>query len=830
MDDDHPELVDGPLGDLAAAVADGRDLDWTAARDRANPADRGVIREFEIIAAVSRAVGADSAPLEESSMASAVAPVTEPSEPSDPLPPFPTRWGPLRIVAEIGRGSFGRVLRAWEPTLHRDVALKLLHTVPAASEQAVVAEARLLAQIRHDNVVTVYGANSFDGAVGFWMEYIEGRTLRELHGDYGPLGAPEALLIAVDVCRALAAVHRAGFVHGDIKAQNVMRQVGGRIVLTDFGAARLIQAGVKTGQRPTITPLYAAPEVLLDAAPSARSDLYSLGVLLYYLVTSQFPVAGGSIDEIRLAHASGRRALLRDARPDLPPSFIRIVDAATAPLPEERPESAGALEALIDRAAGRVSAVSVPGRMANRGAPEAERSIAVLPFVDLSVDQSLAYFCEGLAEEIIHALSRIRDLRVVPRASAFRVEAHARDAQQIGAVLNVKTVLEGSVRAAGHQTRVTARLTDAASGVQLWSECFSRELGDILGVQEDIAGAVCRQLGVCLAPGPTGAELLKATGNRGSEAYTLYLKGRYCWNQRTELALHKSATYFHAVIEKEPEFAPAYVALAETYTTLGLYGVLAPHDIMPRAKAAARHAITMAADSASAHASAACIAAVYDWEWREAAVGYHRAIQVDPDDPGAHHWYAINYLVPLQRFEEALTELRRAAEIDSLSMAIRASFGIRSYFAHDFAQAERELRDCLALDSGSPTARLFLGLTLIEMPRPADAIRELETATQVARSPEMSAALAYAHARAGDAERARRLLAELLALMDERYVSPSLVAQVHAGLGELDVAVEWLARAHDIRAADLAWLAVRPVFDGLRSDPRFNGMVASMRQ
>ena len=821
--------VEGPLADLAAAAADGHDVDWASARERlSDPSHHRLARELETIAHLSRVLRLGGEPDTPRPVPGGGARAARPSPPTAPPPTsdLPSSWGPLRIIGEIGRGSFGRVLRAWEPRLEREVALKLLESVPAASEDAVVAEARLLAQIRHENVVTVFGADAFDGTVGFWMEYVEGRTLWQMHDQHGSFSAQEALLIAIDLCRALAAVHRAGVVHGDVKAQNVIRQVGGRIVLTDFGAARLSDAASKTRQRTVVTPYYAAPEVLLGAAPTAQSDLYSLGVLLFYLVTGQYPVAGDTIEEFRIAHASRSRRLLRDVRPDLPPSFIRVVDVATLALPEERPESAGALEALIERAAGRATLAAPPQRRAEDDA--AERSIAVLPFVDLSSDQSLGYFCEGLAEEIIHALSGIPALRVIPRASAFRLEAQA-NPQQIRSVLDVTTVLQGSVRLSGNQVYVTARLADAASGVQLWSERLARDLSDLVTVQEDIATAVCRELGVRLAPSPRRSAALKP-GGHGSDVYTLYLKGRYCWNQRTELALQKSAAYFHAAIEKEPEYAPAYVALAETYTTLGLYGVLAPHEIMPRARAAARRAIEIAGGSASAHATAACVAGVYDWDWRSAAVGYHRALEVNPDDPSSHHWYAINYLVPLRRFEDARTELDRAAAADPLSMAIRASVGIRSYFAHDFVQADRELRHCLELDPGSPTARLFLGLTLVELSHGEEAIRELETAIQVAASPEMSAALAYACARAGLADRAHRLLDQLLTLADQRYVSPSLVAQVHAGSGSVDLAIEWLQRAAEARAADLAWLAVRPVFDTLRSDSRFNALVARILQ
>ncbi len=430
---DQQDKADRTLDELAAAAADRLEVDWTSARDSmTDPLHHRVVRELETIALLSKTL---QQPVNE--VAPAAPPQTHPLEPSAKPTQSPAlsnsggSWGPLRILAEIGRGSFGRVFRAWEPRLQREVALKLLDGVPATSEEAVIAEARLLAQIRHDNVVTVFGADCYDGKVGFWMEYIEGRTLWQMHNQYGVFGSQEALLVAVDLCHALAAVHRAGLVHGDVKAQNVMRQVGGRIVLADFGAARLPEAAALHRPLAIVTPYYAAPEVLLGVPPSVQSDLYSVGVLLYYLVTGQFPVSGRTIEEFRVAHASGRRTLLRDVRPDLPPSFIRVVDAATAALPEERPQSAGALEALIERVPGRLSMNGLWHRAADLSEGP-ETSIAVLPFVDLSKDQSLAYFCEGLAEEIIHALGGIPGLRVVPRASAFSMELRSTDAQQMG--------------------------------------------------------------------------------------------------------------------------------------------------------------------------------------------------------------------------------------------------------------------------------------------------------------------------------------------------------------------------------------------------------------
>lgn len=824
---DTPEAHDPRIARLVGAALDGIAIGAGAgAQPDAAAKSAGLIRELEVLASIRRAL---QVPVDtDAPTASARAPAGAATEARlTEASPVPDAWGPLRIVRQVGRGSFGRVFEAVDTRLDRQVALKLLDAVPVDSAANVVPEARLLAQVRHENVVTVFGADYFAPAVGLWMEFVHGRTLRALCNEQDPFSAAEALLVGLDVSRALAAVHRAGFVHGDIKAQNVMRQAGGRIVLTDFGAARLIRFR-PDGRHGTATPYYAAPELFLGGQATVRTDMYALGVLLYFLVTGRFPVTGGSPGDILLAHINGHRTRLRDLRPDLPSAFVHVVDAATAMLPEDRPDSAGALEALLERATGRVSTVArPPTTMMDAIGPATSAStpsIAVLPFTDMSADRHLAPFCEGLAEEVIHALSGIPGLRVVPRTSAFSIETRRRSAKQLGTALKVTTVLQGSVRASGTRLRVGARLTDAVTGTQIWSQLFDRELSDLFGVQADIATAVCQELGVQLRrPLATSAT---ADTARDADAYALYLKGRYCWNQRTELALHKSVTCFQEAIDKDPDYAPAYAALAEALTTLGLYGVVAPNDIMPRARAAARRAVELEGSRSTAHVTTACIAAVYDWDWSGAARGYHRAMEANPAEPSAHHWYAINYLVPRRRFDEAAVELQRAADADPLSMPIRATFGLRSYFAHEFARAHDELRACLEVDPGSSTARLFLGLTLVEQGHFDEAIHELETASGLTGSPEMTAALGYACARAGRLERGRALLGELLLFSEERYLSPSLVAQVHAGFGSTDAVIEWLERAVTAHAADLAWIGVRPVFDSLRAEPRFNGIVA----
>ena len=423
-------------------------------------------------------------------------------------------WGPLTIRAQIGRGRFGTVFRAWEPGLERDFALKLLHDAPLVRDDAALKEARLLARIRHPNVVTIFGVDCFDNRVGFWMELVNGRTLKDIVEEQGPFSAQEAVVFGLDLCRALAAVHQAGFLHRDVKAQNVMREAGGRIVLMDFGAAAVMSTGSQRAPDLKGTPLYLAPEVLQGDPPSAKSDLYSLGVLLYYLVSGEFPVNGRSLDDIGNAHAHGRRRSLRDARPDLPSGFVRVVDDATAALPERRPDSAGLMEALLENAVGRGTLGRAPAPPAHRQPQPADcPSIAVLPFVDMTPEKNLEFFCHGIAEEIINALIGVSGLRVVSLSSALRFKTTDEDVRRIGTMLNVETVLEGSVRAAGNRLRVISRLINAADGIHLWSERFDRDLDDVFAVQDEIAKAAVSALGVRIKSGPADFAALPKTPN-----------------------------------------------------------------------------------------------------------------------------------------------------------------------------------------------------------------------------------------------------------------------------------------------------------------------------
>ena len=455
-------------------------------------------------------------------------------------------WGDLTLVARLGGGAFGEVYQAWDPKLAREVALKLLRKRQPSEhsdvEALVINEGRLLARVRHPNVVTVFGADRFDGRVGLWMDYIKGRTLEQIVRQQGPFGADEAAVVGVDLCRALAAVHTAGLVHGDIKAQNVMREDGGRIVLMDFGSGRelavrhLDAAGDGAG-----TPIYMAPELFRGAEVSVRSDIYSLGVMLDHLVTGTYPVAARTSAEVRAAHAKGERRLLRDARPDLPAAFIQAVEKASSPDPQERYASAGAMEAALahgldvpvareERASKRLwlATAVVLAMFASvwvwwntwrqpvpAGGTAVVRSLAVLPFAN-SAGPDEQYFSDGTTELLTARLSKIGSLKVISHTSTMRYKGTQRTPVEIAGDLKVDALLTGSIAKSGDRVRLSAQVIQAGSGQLLWAESYERALTDYLVLQSDLVRDVVRNIKVALSPDQDAALTERPPAQAGS--------------------------------------------------------------------------------------------------------------------------------------------------------------------------------------------------------------------------------------------------------------------------------------------------------------------------
>ena len=736
--------------------------------------------------------------------------------------------GPYEITFLLGAGGMGEVYLARDTRLHRDVAVKVLPRAFARDggrRRRFEHEARAAASLNHPNIVSVHDVGLEDGVPFIVMEYVRGETL-SAQLRRGPVSRDRALQIGSEIATALVEAHAHNVAHRDLKPGNVMITPDGFIKVLDFGIAKTVQydpAATTVDESPADarhtrqgqllgTPGYMSPEQLLGRSVDHRTDIYSLGVILFELVTGQRPFDEDDRSARRRAALTAPRRSVRDVNPSVPAAVGDLIAQAMATDPSARQTAAilkAELNALMTRS------VSVR--------PEVP-SVAVLSFTDMSSAKDQEFFCDGIAEELITALTQIPGLRVAARTSAFQFKGKARDVRVIGDALNVATVLDGSVRKAGDQLRVTVELISSADGYQLWSERFDRKIDDIFAVQEQIANSVVNTLKGRLAN--DRSRPVVAQRRRNLEAYAFYLEGRYHWNKRSEEELKKSVACFERAIERDPDYAEAYAGMADAYVTLGTYGARPASDVMPKARVALDRALEIDAELAEAYACRGCVRSVYDWTWADAEHDYRKAIALQPGYTTAHHWYAINHLVPLGRFDEATEALQRALEVDPLALAVRTSLGMKSYFAGQYDEAAQELLRTIEIEDRFGMARFFLAATYAEQRRYAEARAELEIAISVSgQSPEILAALGYLHGLSGNVDGALSVLNDLRRLAGERYVSPARVAQVHIGLDQRTEALDLLEEARTERAADLAWLGVRPVFARLRTEPRFHALL-----
>ena len=723
-------------------------------------------------------------------------------------------WGPLQLRRTIGRGRFGTVYVAWDPGLEREVALKILRD--ADRFVAVIQEARLLARVRHPNVVTVYGVDRHEDTVGLWMELVEGLTLKQILTLRGVLGPQEAALIGIDLCRAVAAVHKAGLLHRDIKAQNVMRESGGRLVLMDFGAGEIRAEPSSGAPRIIGTPVYVAPEIFDGTPATIASDVYSVGVVLYYLVTLRYPVEGETLRDIAAAHDRGETIPLADRRPNLPGSFARVVERALARDPARRYRSSGAMQQDL------VSALDLdvaPPPAATRVISARQRpgipSVAVLPFLNLGPDQGLEYFCIGLAEDLLTALGKVRDLRVASRTSSFGIKQADTDIRSICRNLGVDAVLEGTVRKAGDRVRITAQLVSAEDGCHLWSEGYDREMADVFAVQEEIAQNVVDRLKLTLTELPRGPLIRPHTDN--PRAYELYLKGRFYWLRRYQGGLQAALEHFQQAIEEDAGYALAHTGAADAYAIVGFYSLQKPRAAFARAFAAAERALAIDPDLSEAHTSLALIS-LGDWDWPGAQRHFTRALELDPSQAMPRVYWS--WLMALQGDSAgAIVQARMAQEMEPLSPLVNGSVAHTFYLAQRYDEAIAECRKTLEIDPSFILAIHVMGMSYALQGRLAEAVEIGErTVSMSGRAPFYLGVLGHYYGRSGAIDKVREIVEELDRLADHRYVPPHCYTYIYSGLNEIDKALEWQAKAYDDGASPFNYYS--PLVENLHADPR----------
>jgi serine/threonine-protein kinase len=784
--------------------------------------------------------------------------------------------GPYKILKEIGKGGQGAVYQALDTKLNRTVAIKLLPPELTANEinrKRFQREAQIASALDHPNICTIHDFAENAGQHFIVMQFVPGRNVREMVAAR-PLEILTALKIAIQVCDGLAAAHAQGVIHRDIKAQNVIVNDSGQVRILDFGLAKLTSADSVEQTELTVqgspygTPTYAAPEQSRGEAVDHRADIFSTGVLLYEMLTGTWPFHGKTAVDVRHAvlHEAAKPIAERRGVP-VPEKLQSIVSRALEKDPRARfqsiaemrdelisvlrelPESDNSettrflesFRSYVPRrvggwtnrtksiAAGALLLIVVlgfyvayrairSGTVNAKAEPASIDSIAVMPLVNAGHDQNAEYLSDGITESLINRLSQIPSLRVMSRSAVFRYKDKETPAKKIGEDLSVRAVLKGEVKQIGDQISIDVELIDANDEHQIWGDQYVRKFADVLAIQREIAQEISAKLRLKLS----GAEKQQLAKNftESAEAYQLYLKGRFYWNKRTEDGYQKAIDYFHEAIGKDPNYALAYTGLADSYSFLSSQGIRAPGEMFPLAKDAAMRAAALDDSLAEAHSSLGYVRLYYDWDWNGAAQEYKRAIDLNPNYATAHHGYAY-YLVSMGKMEEAIAEIKRAQELDPLSLIVNTDHGEFYYFAHRPDQAIEQLHRALDLDAGFVRAHFLLARAYAQKGDCNQAIAEFQKANQLEAKVEMLGALGQGYASCGRKAEARRVLNQLLQLSKQSYVSPHWIASIYAGLGENDAAFEWLDKAAEKRFGPLIYLNVNPIWDNVRSDPRF---------
>jgi serine/threonine protein kinase/tetratricopeptide (TPR) repeat protein len=737
-----------------------------------------------------------------------------------------------KLLKRLGSGGMGDVYLALDQRLDRKVALKLLKGGAGPDAQAAKRlrrEATAAAALDHPNICAVYDVARHGEQTYIAMQYIEGESLQARIAR-GRLPTREALALAIQLADALAEAHQHGIVHRDVKPGNVMITARGEAKLLDFGLARRqvsdLDALTRAETRSQLTVpgafvgtlSYMSPEQARGGAVDGRTDVFSLGIVLYEMVTGVQPFDAGSAAEILSAILVSPPPPLVRHVDSAPAGLQRVLDRALAKEKSERYQSARELQADLRALETALATGTAPPEPRRGRAP----AIAVLPFVDMGTDRDQGFFCEGIADEVINALSRVEGLRVAGRSSSFELAQRTRDPRRVGEALGVSAVLDGSVRRSGDRFRISAHLVNVADGFDLWSERYDRQLADIFEIQDEIARAIAGALEIRLR---TGQHRLVRSGTQNMVAYQLYLKGVYHLNRRLPEEVQKAKAFFEQALEADSSYALPYAGLAACYVVPGYYGVAPPGVVMPLGKAAALKALELDDTVADAHASLALVNAVYDFEWSEAERRFQRALELNPASSTAQMWYALFHLAPTRRLDDALRIARRAEELDPLNPSTSAIVAATLYYRREFDAALAELERTLALQPRFPIAHYYRARALAAREEFADATAAIEEFHSLMGGGSATGFLSYCLAAQGRRADAERALEQLRQRGERRYTPAHSFAEAYLGLGDHERAFEALERARDERSAAAIWLASDRIYDPLRSEPRFAALL-----
>jgi serine/threonine-protein kinase len=792
--------------------------------------------------------------------------------PTEELTTGSTFAGRYQIIEELGKGGMGKVYKAHDTEIKEKVALKLLKPEIAADEKTIERfrnEIRLARKIVHKNVGRMYDLGKEQDTYYISMEYVSGEDLKSFIRRSGQLAVGTTIKIANQVCEGLSEAHRLGVIHRDLKPQNVMIDKDGNARIMDFGIARSLKAKGITGPGVMIgTPEYMSPEQVEGKEVDQRSDIYSLGVILYEMVTGRVPFEGDTPFTIGVKHKSEAPRNPKELNSQTPDDLCSVILKCLDKEKDKRYQSVGELRAELtgieqgipttERETSKKKPITSKEITVTFGLkkllipalvvvfiavavvvilkllpqkeivslPPSEPSIAVLPFDDLSPQKDQEYLCDGFTESLINALTKIKGLRVPARTSSFSFRGKKRDMQIIGEKLGVETVLDGSVQKAGSRIRITAQLVKVADESLLWSEQYSRELNDIFAIQDEISLAIVDKLKLELLAEEKSELMKRYTEN--VEAYNLYLKGLYFWNKRTEEDIKKGIDFFHQAIENDPNFALAHAGLANSYVVLSAMGHILAEEAAPKARAAALKALEIDSTLGEAHTLLAQLSFTYDLDLTRAGREFKRAIELNPGYATAHQWYA-DYWAALGKLENSLDEIKRAQELDPLSPIISYNLGVTKYFLGHYEEAIEQCHKTLEMFPDFFYTHVTLGSIYLQKEMFEEAITEFQQAKVLSGGRDSYiAGLGFAYSAYGDRDKALGELEQLKELSSKKHIRPFVWAMIYTGLGEKNEAFKWLEMAYKDRNYHLFFIKVNPMFDSLRPDPRFKALLKKM--
>jgi eukaryotic-like serine/threonine-protein kinase len=775
----------------------------------------------------------------------------------------------FHIVEKLGEGGMGVVYKAEDIRLHRFVALKFLPDDLAQDSLALERfrrEARAASALNHPGICTIHDIGEEGGRPFIAMEYIDGETLRaHIHGQ--PLPPEEIVRLGIQIADALDAAHTQGIIHRDIKPANVFVTRRGQAKVLDFGLAKLVPTGVGlTADSQEIadstsvaglisgTPSYMSPEQVRGDNLDQRTDIFSLGLLLYEMATGRQAFSGGTGGVIIEAILTRSPAPARSINPDLPPMLGEIINKALNKNIDQRYQRAADIRADLERLGHapdsnwRIAATDPgftprsttdhsqsPAAQGPQESPTQARatrtervarvinSLAVLPFENATRDPENEYLSDGIAGSLINIMATVPKLRVKAQSTVARYKGRGIDPQAIGRELNVRAVLTGRIMQSGESLHIGAELVDVATGSQLWGSQYHRKPGDIFSIQDEISNEISEKLRLKLTRDEKKRLSKRSTDD--AEAYRLYLKGRHHWDRWTEDGFYKAIDYFQLAVEQDPSYALAYCGMSDSYVLLGWNSYLPPKEAFPQAKMAAMRALRLDPDLGEARAPLAAVLWLHEWQWNQAQAEFQRSLALNPSYPTANHWFA-EYVMTMGRQAEAIDKMKTSQELDPLSLIISVAIGWANYMARRYDDAIEQLRRTVELEPHYPVTYWILGVLLRKMGQFEQAIAEGEKGVKLSGgSPLMSAALAQTLATAGERAEAIKILDDLTNLAKQKYVSPYFFAGIHVGLGEHDPAIEFLEQSYNERSHWLIYLHIDPSMDPLRSTPRFQDLL-----